>query len=98
MTQQIAEEIAPTLLRERVPLLDGGEFSRRDGDEDTCSIHARLVELEAEHLRLQRLVAELLIKNQKLREMLCEQAGSSAAAANFCGHGASIERMHISAR
>jgi hypothetical protein len=98
MTQQIAEEIAPTLLRECVPPPGSGEFSRQDGNEDARSIHARLVELEAEHLRLQRLVAELLIKNQKLRKMLCEQAGPPAAAANFCEHGASIERRRISAR
>ena len=50
----------------------------------TLSLRARLIEVEAEHLRLQRLVAELLIKNQKLRELICEQAGTSAAAASFC--------------
>ncbi len=32
----------------------------------------RLAELEAENLRLQRLVSELLIKNERLRELLCQ--------------------------
>ena len=31
-------------------------------------IDARIIELETENLRLQRLVAELLIKNQQLRK------------------------------
>ena len=31
----------------------------------------RLLELETENTRLQRLVAELLIKNQRLRDSLC---------------------------
>ncbi len=35
-------------------------------------LRIRLAELEAENLRLQRLVSELLIKNQRLRELLCQ--------------------------
>jgi hypothetical protein len=58
---------------------------RRSSETGALSLRARLIEVEAEHLRLQRLVAELLIKNQKLRELLCEQAGTSAAAASLCG-------------
>jgi hypothetical protein len=57
---------------------------RRSSERSALSLRTRLIEVEAEHLRLQRLVAELLIKNQKLRELLCEQAGTSAAAASFC--------------
>lgn len=35
-------------------------------------LRLRLAELEAENFRLQRLVSELLIKNQQLRELLCQ--------------------------
>ncbi len=35
-------------------------------------LRLRLAELEAENLSLQQLVSELLIKNQRLRELLCQ--------------------------
>ena len=70
-------------------------IDRRNGESGALSLRARLIELETEHLRLQRLVAELLIKNQKLRELLCEQAGTSAAAASFCRSGA-MQHGHAS--
>ncbi|MEO6815863.1 MAG: hypothetical protein ABI177_04120 [Edaphobacter sp.] len=38
------------------------------GHKSPISIDFRVMELEIENLRLQRLVAELLLKNQKLRE------------------------------
>ncbi len=42
--------------------------SRTEGQGvDALSVHSRLIELEVENLRLQQLVAELLIKNQELR-------------------------------
>jgi hypothetical protein len=68
------------MIEPRVLLGDGppGNVERRsqhDGNEAGRSIRMRLMELEDENLRLQRLVAELLIKNQKLRELLCEQGG-----------------------
>jgi hypothetical protein len=44
---------------------------------DARSVSYRLIELEAENLRLQRLVAELLIKNQQLRDMYCGDTDSS---------------------
>ena len=56
---------------------------RRGSESSSLSLRARLMEVEAEHLRLQRLVAELLIKNQKLRELLCEQAGTSGGGGEF---------------
>ena len=65
------------------------------GEPGNLSLRARLIELETEHLRLQRLVAELLIKNQKLRELLCEQAGTSAAAASLC-RGDAMKHGHAS--
>ncbi|MGC1781277.1 MAG: hypothetical protein WA708_02040 [Acidobacteriaceae bacterium] len=38
---------------------------------DIQSAHYQLIELETENFRLQRLVAELLIKNQELRDLNC---------------------------
>jgi hypothetical protein len=38
------------------------------GHKSPISVDFRVMELEIENLRLQRLVAELLLKNQKLRE------------------------------
>ena len=69
---------------------------RRGSESSSLSLRARLIEVEAEHLRLQRLVAELLIKNQKLRELLCEQAGTSAAAARLCRGDGAIGQGHAS--
>jgi hypothetical protein len=76
---------------ERIDRLD-----RRSSETGTLSLRARLMEVEAEHLRLQRLVAELLVKNQKLRELLCEQGGTSAAAASFCRGEGRIQHRHAS--
>jgi hypothetical protein len=42
----------------------GGKVEKKAASESL-----RLMELETENLRLTRLVAELLLKNQKLREM-----------------------------
>jgi len=67
---------------------------RRSRETSALSLRARLIEVEAEHLRLQRLVAELLIKNQKLRELLCEQGGTSKAAASFCRDGEATHYRH----
>ncbi|HEY5255422.1 MAG TPA: hypothetical protein VIJ53_12280 [Acidobacteriaceae bacterium] len=69
---------------------------RRGSESSSLSLRARLIEVEAEHLRLQRLVAELLIKNQKLRELLCEQAGTSAAAASLCRGDGAMGQGHAS--
>jgi hypothetical protein len=73
-----------------------GSVDGRGGGSSSLSLRARLMEVEAEHLRLQRLVAELLIKNQKLRELLCEQAGTSAAAASVCRGDGAIGQGHAS--
>ena len=73
---------------ERVARRGVESIERSSSETSALSLRARLIEVEAEHLRLQRLVAELLIKNQKLRELLCEQAGTSAAAASLCRGGA----------
>ncbi|HTU50928.1 MAG TPA: hypothetical protein VMF56_10055 [Acidobacteriaceae bacterium] len=70
-------------------------IDRRGSEPGNLSLRARLIELETDHLRLQRLVAELLIKNQKLRELLCEQAGTSAAAASLC-RGDAMKHGHAS--
>ena len=43
-------------------------LARADRGEETGSMEARMAELEVENMRLQRLVAELLIKNQQLRK------------------------------
>ena len=43
------------------------------------AVEFRLHELETDRLRLQRLVSELLIKNQKLRESLTLLEGNGAA-------------------
>jgi hypothetical protein len=82
---------AENVARSRIESID-----RRDSQTSALSLRARLIEVEAEHLRLQRLVAELLIKNQKLRELLCEQAGNSAAAASFCRDGEAAHHRHAS--
>ena len=58
-----------------MPHRDAEEFTLQDGMDDSLSVRARLIELETEHFHLQRLVAELLIKNQKLREMLSRYSG-----------------------
>ena len=71
------------------------EFHRHKGESGNLTLRARLIEVEAEHLRLQRLVAELLIKNQKLRKPPCEQAGTSAAAASLC-RGDGMQHGHAS--
>jgi ribosomal protein L12E/L44/L45/RPP1/RPP2 len=91
-TMGVSEATAHTesLARRSVESVD-----RRGSESSALSLRARLIEVEAEHLRLQRLVAELLIKNKKLRELLCEQAGSSAAAASFCRGGA-MQHGHAS--
>jgi len=79
-----------------------GEVERADRldrsglENGTLALRARLMEVEAEYLRLQRLVAELLIKNQKLRELVCEQAGTSGAAASFCRGGGGIHHGRAS--
>ena len=84
-----AKPLAGTMPQRIVERID-----RRNSETGTLSLRARLIEVEAEHLRLQRLVAELLIKNQKLRELVCEQAGTSATAASFCrGDGAMHPRQ-----
>ncbi len=101
MTQQDMEKIRPTSLSEDVRQREIEEFSRRDGKEDALSVHSRLIELEAEHLRLQRLIAELLMENQKLRALHSDRAGSSASAATAAvceRHHASTERMHNTPR
>lgn len=69
-------------------------IDRRSSETSGLALRARLIEVEADHLRLQRLVAELLIKNQKLRELLCEQAGTSQAAASFCREGEATHHRH----
>jgi hypothetical protein len=100
MPQQTVDKIGRTPLSEDMPPRDAEEFSLRDGVGDSLSVHARLAELESEHFHLQRLVAELLIKNQKLRDMLRDQAGSlaSTTAATSNQSDPSKERMHISLR
>ena len=99
MAQHDIEKIERTSLSGDEPQRDVEEFSRRDGKEETLSVQSRLMELEAEHLRLQRLVAELLMKNQKLRALHYDHAGPSAATAATCGrHDPSMERMQPSPR
>ncbi len=44
------------------------------------SAEFRILELEVENIRLQQLVAELLIKNQQLRHQLCAGATTLEAA------------------
>ena len=97
MTQHDVEKIERTSLSEDVPQRDVEEFSRCDGKEETLPVQFRLMELEAEHLRLQRLVAELLIKNQKLRALHHDHVGSSASTAATCSRNdPSMERMQPS--
>ncbi|MFZ1945863.1 MAG: hypothetical protein WAU43_19730 [Acidobacteriaceae bacterium] len=81
--------------RESVARGNVERIDRHKGEPGNLTLRARLIEVEAEHLRLQRLVAELLIKNQKLRELLCEQAGTSAAAAILC-RGDAMKHGHAS--
>jgi hypothetical protein len=47
--------------------------------------HHRLIELEIENFRLQRLVAELLIKNQQLRGSFCGDTDVSEASSHTIG-------------
>jgi hypothetical protein len=96
MPQQNVDKIERTALSEDMPPRDAEELSMRDGMDDSLSVRARLAELESEHFHLQRLVAELLIKNQKLRELLCEQSGTSAAAASFCRGDGAMHHGHAS--
>lgn len=74
MTQWNVEKIVRTYLAERGALHEIEHYAARDGQPDEQSTHSRLMEVEAENLRLQRLVAELLIKNQTLRDTLYEHA------------------------
>ena len=85
-----------TPLRESGPRGKVESLDRRGSETGTLALRARLIEVEAEHLRLQRLVAELLIKNHKLRELLCEQAGTSQSAASFCRGEGTIQHRHAS--
>jgi hypothetical protein len=95
MTQMMGT-IEATPLQDAMPQPRVERIDRRSGETGTLPLRVRLIELETEHLRLQRLVAELLVKNQKLRELLCEQAGTSAAAASFCpGDGAVGQRAGL---
>ncbi len=97
MKQHDLETIGQTSLSEDVPQRDIEEFSRRDRKEEALSVQSRLIELEVEHLRLQRLVAELLMKNQKLRAQHYDHANSSASATATCSRNdPSMERMHPS--
>lgn len=80
MPQQNADKVRRTSLSEHIPHRDVEESTLQDGIDDPLSVRARLIELETEHFHLQRLVAELLIKNQKLRELLCDTVGSSTSA------------------
>jgi len=100
MTQPSVEKIGRTYIPERGALHGIEEFAQRNGNEDEFSIQCRLIEIEAENLRLQRLVADLLVKNQKLRELLCENTGSTSSdAAATCGRDdAAMEPMRISSR
>jgi hypothetical protein len=95
MTQMMGT-IEATSHAETMPRRNVEGIDRRNSETSSLSLRARLIEVEAEHLRLQRLVAELLIKNQKLRELLCEQSGTSAAAANFCRGDGGIQHRHAS--
>jgi hypothetical protein len=95
MTQMMGP-IEATSHAETMPRRNVDRVDRRNSEASTVSLRARLIELETEHLRLQRLVAELLIKNQKLRELLCEQSGTSAAGANFCRGDGGIQHWHAS--
>ena len=91
---QTIETVESMPRTESVPPRSGDSIDRRSIDTSTLSLRAQLIELETEHLRLQRLVAELLIKNQKLREFLCEQGGTSKAAASFCRDGEATHYRH----
>jgi len=95
MTQMMGT-IEATSHAETMPRRNVERIDQRNSETSTLSLRARLIEVEAEHLRLQRLVAELLIKNQKLRELLCEQAGTSAAAASFCRGDGTMPHRHAS--
>lgn len=86
--------IESTPLPESPPRRNVESIDRHKIETSTLSLRTRLIELEMEHLRLQRLVAELLIKNQKLRELLCEQAGTSAAATSFCRGDGVMPHLH----
>jgi hypothetical protein len=48
---------------------------------EVLSAEFRILELEVENIRLQQLVAELLIRNQQLRHQLCAGATTLEAAA-----------------
>jgi hypothetical protein len=53
----------------RIPHITGHDpFASSDRQGSSVMTTARITELEVENLRLQRLVAELLIKNQQLRK------------------------------
>ncbi len=47
---------------------------------EVLSAEFRILELEVENIRLQQLVAELLIRNQQLRHQLCAGATTLEAA------------------
>lgn len=47
---------------------------------EVFSAEFRILELEVENIRLQKLVAELLIRNQQLRHQLCAGATTLEAA------------------
>jgi hypothetical protein len=63
----------------RQPGEEGGQGAKHTGNvgffpapSAAGDLQLRLAELERENLRLQRLVTELLFKNQELRKALCQ--------------------------
>ena len=63
----------------RQPGEEGGQGAKHAGNlgffpaqSAAADFQLRLAELERENLRLQRLVTELLFKNQELRKALCQ--------------------------
>ncbi|WP_158942926.1 hypothetical protein [Granulicella sp. S190] len=62
-------ETDSSILNSREERESSGATSSIHGRLSAASFHDRLGELETENARLHRLVAELLIKNQKLRRI-----------------------------
>ena len=47
--------------------------------QEPTSLDAKVIKLEIENLRLQKLVTELLVKNQELRDRHAKQSGAAPA-------------------
>ena len=70
MEMKYSGNFGEQLLRENYSPTKAGAVPHHGESTTMLAVQERIIELEYENTRLQRLVSELLVKNQKLRESL----------------------------